>query len=125
MMSWKQLGQRSAVGVFAGLAVALLLVGAALLPCASHAQQQRVVQGKVLGPSDEGKSGAVVYLKDMKTLGVKSSISTQDGSYRFGQLADAADYEVWAELDGKKSPTRGVSSFDQKKQYTINLKLSK
>jgi hypothetical protein len=104
----------------------VVLLSSVLLPCASYAQQQqRVVQGKVLGPNEEPKAGAVVYIKDLKTLSIKSFISTQDGGYHFGQLADSADYEVWAELDGKKSPTRGVSSFDQKKIYTINLKLAK
>jgi hypothetical protein len=122
MMRLRVSGLRSAVAVFA---LALPVISAALLPCATYAQQQRVVQGKVFGPNDEPRPGAVVYLKDMKTLGMKSFISTPDGSYHFGQLADAADYEVWAELDGKKSPTRGVSSFDQKKQYIINLKLGK
>ena len=100
-----------------------LLVGLALSPHVAYAQQQRTVSGKVLGQSDEGKAGAVVYLKDVKTLTIRSAISTQDGSYRFGQLSDGTDYELWAELDGKKSPTRSVSSFDQKKQNTINLKL--
>jgi Carboxypeptidase regulatory-like domain len=100
-----------------------LLVGLALAPAIAHAQQQRTVSGKVLGPSDEGKAGAVVYLKDVKTLSIRSAISIQDGSYRFGQLSDGTDYELWAELDGKKSATRSVSSFDQKKQNTINLKL--
>lgn len=100
-----------------------LLVGLALAPREAYGQQQRTVQGKVLGQSDEGKAGAVVYLKDVKTLTIRSAISTQDGSYRFGQLSDGMDYELWAELDGKKSPTRSVSSFDQKKQNTVNLKL--
>ena len=100
-----------------------LLVGLVLAPQIAHAQQLRTVQGKVLGPSDDGKAGAVVYLKDVKTLSIRSAISTQDGSYRFGQLSDGIDYELWAELGGKKSATRTVSSFDQKKQNTINLKL--
>ncbi len=100
-----------------------LLVGLALAPQIAHGQQQRSVQGKVLGQSDEGKAGAVVYLKDVKTLTIRSAISTQDGTYRFGQLSDGTDYELWAELEGKKSPTRSVSSFDQKKQNIINLKL--
>ena len=122
-MHFKQSGLHVVAVRFAAVAVVLLLIGTVLLPCVSFAQQQRIVQGKVLGPNDEALAGAVVYIKDLKTLAIKSFISQQDGSYRFGQLSDSADYELWAELKGKKSPTRGISSFDQKKLYTINLKL--
>ena len=65
----------------------------------------------------------MVYLKDVKTLTIRSAISTQDGTYRFGQLSDGTDYELWAELEGKKSPTRSVSSFDQKKQNINQSKI--
>ena len=116
-------GSRAGNRGVASFILMALLIGLALSPYVAHAQQQRTVSGKVLGQSDEGKAGAVVYLKDVKTLTIRSAISTQDGSYRFGQLSDGTDYELWAELDGKKSPTRSVSSFDQKKQNTINLKL--
>lgn len=103
----------------------VLLIGLALSAATAVAQGGRVVQGKVLTSSDAPVPGAIVYLKDMKTLGVKSAISLQDGSYRFGQLADTTDYEIWAELQGKKSSIRGISSFDTKKLLTLNLKLSK
>lgn len=116
-------GSRASSSRIASFILMALLVGLALAPPIAHAQQLRTVSGKVLGPSDEGKAGAVVYLKDVKTLSIRSAISTQDGSYRFGQLSDGTDYELWAELNGQKSSTRSVSSFDQKKQNTINLKL--
>lgn len=128
MTVFKQSASRIGNRNFALLAVFLLLLSVAVPPslsAAQTAQTQRVVQGKVFGPGDEPRPGAIVYLKDLKTLAVKSFISTQDGSYRFGQLAGSADYEVWAELGGRKSATRAVSSFDQKKQFTINLKLDK
>ena len=123
MKQSKQSGSRSS-GV-AVIAVVLMAIGMTFLPSFSSAQQQRIIQGKVFDSNDGPLPGAVVYLKDVKTLGVKSFISTQDGSYRFGQLAEAADYEVWAEQGGRKSPNRAVSSFDQKKMYTINLKVGK
>jgi Carboxypeptidase regulatory-like domain len=103
----------------------VLLIGVALSAATAVAQGGRVVQGKVLTASDAPVPGAIVYLKDMKTLGVKSAISLTDGSYRFGQLADTTDYEIWAELQGKKSSSRGISSFDTKKLLTLNLKLGK
>lgn len=93
----------------------------------AYAQQrgpvQRVVQGKVADKSDAPLKGAVVYLKDTHTLAVKSSITDDDGTYRFGQLAQNVDYEVWAESGGKKSNVKSISSFDSKNIFYINLKV--
>jgi hypothetical protein len=83
----------------------------------------RTVEGKVLEKTETPLRGAVVYLKDDHTLAVKSFIVDADGHYRFGQLAQATDYELWAELDGRKSNTRAISSFDNKNSFVINLKI--
>ena len=64
---------------------------------------QRVVQGKVELASGSMAKGAIVYIKNAKTLEVRTYISTADGSYRFGQLNPDANYTVWAEYQGKKS----------------------
>jgi len=84
---------------------------------------QRVVQGKVSDKDDAPLRGAVVYLKDDHTLSVKSFISDDNGGYRFGQLSQATDYEVWAEAAGKKSAVKSISSFDSKNDIVINLKI--
>jgi hypothetical protein len=84
---------------------------------------QRVVQGKVMDKADAPLQGAVVYLKDGHSLAVKSFISDDQGGYRFGQLAQNTDYEIWAESNGKKSPVKTISSFDSKNQFFINLKI--
>ena len=86
---------------------------------------QRTVQGKVVDRSDAPIKGAVVYLKDDHTLAVKSAISGDDGAYRFGQLAQNTDYELWATSNGKKSGTKTISSFDSKNQFYIDLKINK
>lgn len=83
----------------------------------------RIVEGKVIDKADAPLKGAVVYLKDDHTLAVKSFIVDDGGHYRFGQLAQSTDYELWAELDGKKSNTRTISSFDNKNAFVINLKI--
>ena len=110
-----------ALGVVAGAAVALLPGREAF----AQQQAQRVVQGKVVDKADAGLKGAVVYLKDGHTLAVKSYIAGDDGSYRFGQLAQNTDYSIWAESDGKKSSVKNISSFDTKVEFNITLKIDK
>ena len=88
-------------------------------------QTQRIVQGKVVDKSDAGLKGATVYLKDAHTLSVKSYIASDDGSYRFGQLVQNTDYEVWAEIGGKKSSVKNISSFDTRNEFNITLKIDK
>jgi hypothetical protein len=112
---------------FAGKAVlAVVAVAAVSLATTQMFAQsaQRVVQGKVVDKSDAPIKGAVVYLKDDHTLSVKSAISGDDGAYRFGQLSQNADYELWATSNGKKSGTKTISSFDSKSQFYIDLKIN-
>jgi hypothetical protein len=90
---------------------------------AQRGPAQRTVQGKVTDKNEVGLNGAVVYLKDDHTLSLKSFIAEADGSYRFGQLSQNTDYELWAESNGKKSPTKTISSFDSKKSFQMNLKI--
>jgi hypothetical protein len=94
------------------------------LPHTAIAQTtERVVQGKVELASGSLAQGAIVYIKNAKTLEVRTYISTADGSYRFGQLNPDANYTVWAEYQGKKSKGKSISSFDTKKIYNILLKI--
>ena len=82
---------------------------------------QRIVQGKVTDQNNAALKGSVVYLKDGHSLSVKSFIADDQGEYRFGQLAQNTDYEIWAENNGKKSGVKTISSFDSKNQFYINL----
>jgi Carboxypeptidase regulatory-like domain len=84
---------------------------------------QRLVKGKVVDKQDAGIKGAVVYLKDDHSLAVKSFFALEDGSFRFGQLLQNVDYELWAESNGKKSAVKTISSFNTKAELEITLKI--
>lgn len=116
-----------------GLRLALLslafcsLAGTAAFEFSATAQAetapQKIVQGKVLDEGNAVQPGAIVYLKSAKSDSIKSFIATEDGGYRFGQLATDTDYTLWAELRGKKSATKTITAFDSKKEFQINLHL--
>lgn len=86
------------------------------------AQQTRSLQGQVT-ENDAVAGNAIVYLKNTKTLAVKTYIADDKGMYHFNALSPNVDYEIYAEKDSRKSETKTLSSFDSRKQATINLKL--
>lgn len=90
-----------------------------------HETQLRTVHGVVGDKSDTPVPSAVVFLKNMRTKAVRSYIASQAGEFRFSGLDPNADYELHAEKDGGKSQTRTVSSFDSRKDITLNLKIDK
>lgn len=83
----------------------------------------RSVQGVVRSASGALVEGAVVQLKNTKTLQVRSFISGRDGAYHFYGLSTNIDYELKAEHQGASSPVRTLSVFDSRKKAVINLKL--
>jgi hypothetical protein len=105
------------------------LLAALALPAAAQRgnnnpeNQPRSLQGQVTGGNDAPLDGAVVYLKNTRTLAVRSYISGQDGNYHFSGLAQNVDFEVYAEKDGQKSDTKTLSGFDSRTKSTINLKV--
>jgi hypothetical protein len=103
------------------LALFVLILAAGVM--LGQSRTPKSLDGKVLGNGDVPLSGAIVYLQDSKTNNIRSFIATADGSYRFGQISPDTDYQVWAEYKGVKSPTKAISSFDSRKQVTIDLRI--
>ena len=99
----------------------------AMLTLAAWAQQSelRTVHGAVLDKGENPVSSAVVYLKNVRTLAVRTYISDRSGDYRFSGLDPNVDYEVHAETENLSSNTRTVSSFDSRKDIVVSLKLDK
>jgi hypothetical protein len=83
----------------------------------------RSVAGVVRNENDEVVEGAVVKLKDTKSLRVRSYITQKDGVYRFHGLSTNIDYALKADYKDQSSEERTLSVFDSRRQAVINLKL--
>ena len=104
-----------------------LLAGATVCSAQSKKKgddQSRTVKGAVRAADDQTVTGAVVQLKNTKTLQVRSFITKDDGTYYFLGLSPDIDYELRADFQGASSGAKTLSSFDSRKEAIINLKLN-
>ena len=99
--------------------------GTALAQDAKREAQLRTVHGIVQDKSENLVSESVVFLKNTRTNVLRSSYTDNTGKYRFSGLDPNSDYEIHAEKEGSKSSTHTVSSFDGRKDITMNLKIEK
>ena len=106
-------------------AVIALTASFAFAQSKKHEDQTRSLQGIVTTDDGAPAPGAVVYLKNLKNLQVRSFITQEKGEYVFHGVSTDVDYEVKAVFNGASSATKGLSSFDSKKDAVINLKLEK
>jgi hypothetical protein len=104
----------------------------AMLLCAPLGAQQksedagtRTVEGMVTSAANQPVPGAVVQLKNTKTLQIRSFITQADGSYHFAGLSSDVEYQLKAEHAGATSPWKTLSVFNSKKTPVINLKLNR
>lgn len=102
-----------------------------LWPAANIAQdkkreaQLRTVRGTVIDKDENELPGGVVQLKNTKTQIVKTYIAQEKGEYRFSGLDPNVDYEIHAEKENMTSTKRTISSFDNRKDIVVNLKVDK
>jgi hypothetical protein len=106
------------------IAVAAGIVPAVQPAGVAYAQNlgQRNVAGLVLDANSAPVQGATVFLKNQKTNSIRSYTSAANGSFRFAQVNMTDDYDLWAEKEGKKSPTKTVSNWDARKEFSTELK---
>ena len=117
----------------AGAALALLAAG--LFPVGSRgwfmgpvvADAQnlgwRVVSGAVVDVNSSPVVGATVFLKDLKSKAIRSYTTGEKGRFRFTGVKMDEEHELWAELNGKKSAVKTISSWDVRKEFEVELKL--
>ncbi len=103
----------------------LLIAGAASQAAEQkgNATELRTLTGHVFTSDNQPVQKAIVYLKNTKTLMVKTYITDPDGSYRFPALSLNVDYEVYADYQGGRSDTKTLSAFDNRKQVNITLRI--
>jgi hypothetical protein len=115
------------------LRVFALALAAALFASPGFAQKKdkdeqatvRSVEGVVTDGQSNPVAGAIVHLKNTKTLQIRSFIAKENGTYAFHGLSTNVDYELKAEHQGASSDTKTLSVFDSRRKAVINLKLEK
>lgn len=114
-----------------GLMVLLCVASAGPFSVSAFAQERggyesgasRLLQGQVFNRNDKPVPDAIVYLKNTKTLVVKTYIAGQDGGFRFPALSPNVDYKIFADHAGKRSGVKTLSAFDSRREARLNLKI--
>jgi hypothetical protein len=110
----------------AAFALFILLMA---LPCRAQSggtdlSSSRTIEGTVFNASGVPVPGAVVLIKDSKSLQVRSYIAQQNGKYHFYGLSSGANYQLRGQAQGLTSKTKTVSVFDSHRTVVLNLKLT-
>ena len=112
-----------------GLGLMLFTLGAAAFQWTSDKKDKprdrshRDVAGMVMLQDEAPVGGAVVKLKNLRNLQVRSFITQADGKYIFQNLSSSVDFELKAEFKGMASATRALTIYDTRLDPVINLKL--
>jgi Carboxypeptidase regulatory-like domain len=108
------------------IAACVLLLAAPLAALAQkkNVPQERIATGKVVNKDGDPIAGAVVYLKNSRSNAVKTYIADEDGQFRFGELSQDTDYELWGESNGVRSKSRQISSFDNENKFYFVFKIN-
>jgi hypothetical protein len=101
----------------------LMLAALAFGQKKDKAPAERTLSGIITAVDGTPAAGAVVQLKNLKTLQIRSYIAREKGDYHFNGLGTDVDYEVKAEFNGHTSNTRTLSTFDSHPDAVINLQL--
>ncbi len=116
-----------------GTITAVLVFALAMTPLGSAQSKKekreeaatRSLVGQVTDADDLPVDLAIVQLKDMKTLQIRSFVTQKGGQYRFSSLSRDIDYQVKAEFQGATSAVKTLSVFEGRKDPVLNLKLDK
>jgi len=83
----------------------------------------RTIEGVVVDRAGSPVPGAVVLVKDLKSLQVRSYIAQEDGKYHFHGLSSDANYQLRAQFNGVAGGAKTVSVFESRPTVVVNLKV--
>jgi hypothetical protein len=119
----KRLTAMAAILLAAAALLAVPTAGATAIFQRGGQSEVRALVGRVVDDREQPLQKAIVYLKNTKSLAIKTYISEPDGTFRFSGLAPNIDYEVYAEHDGARSDSKTLSGFDSRRQVSMTLKI--
>jgi hypothetical protein len=93
-------------------------------PAQKNVPQERIATGRVVDKDGGPIGGAIVYLKNSRSNAVKTYIADESGNFRFGELSQDTDYELWAESNSVRSKSRQISSFDNENKFYFVFKVN-
>jgi hypothetical protein len=121
-MEMKRLTAVAAILLASGASLAVPTAGATAFFQRGQ-NEARTLVGHVLDDREQPLQKAIVYLKNTKSLSIKTYISEPDGTFRFSGLSSNIDYEVYAEHEGARSDVKTLSGFDSRRQVNMTLKI--
>ena len=83
----------------------------------------RSVRGIVTDREGAPLASAVVQIEDTATLGIRSYLTGNDGTYHFMDLDPDRDYTIRARQGNVWGRVKTLSRFDSRKEATVNLKI--
>jgi hypothetical protein len=93
----------------------------AILAMAGADAQTRTLRGTVLNSKGTPLEGAVVQLKNLRTLRIRSFVAEKSGAFQFVRLNMGIDYEVRAHFRKRWSESKMVSHFDSSPTVEVTL----
>lgn len=103
--------------------VCLSLFAGTLLVLAQSNDNLRAVEGTVRDSSGSPVNGAIVQLKDTKTLQIRSFITRENGAYLFQGLKKSVEYELKAKFQDRESKPKVLTIYDDRERATLNIDL--
>ena len=103
-----------------------LLLATAVFSVSALAQSSdnlRAVEGTVTDSGGTAVNGAIVQLKDTKTLQIRSFITRENGAFVFQGLRKSVEYEVKAKFKDRESKSKLLTIYDDRQRAQVDLKL--